>query len=146
MVLRWLGPKITVGVEPAPTTWTNDKGVPIEAEFVKMTDEGVVLRFAPDGREAAVPINRLSIDSIYQAVRLANPSAFSKPVPKAEVIPEGPVLPEFNMTVEDLLQNPYSESTSLEDYLEISRACRARVISSVHGIPFLPKCNRTWKI
>ena len=44
----------TAAIEPAPTTWTNDKGVVIEAEFVSMTDEGVVLRLSRDGREAAV--------------------------------------------------------------------------------------------
>lgn len=105
-------------IEPAPTTWTNDKGVPIEAEFVSMTDEGVVLRLTRDGREATVPLTKLSIESIYQAVRLANPQEFSKPVPKAVVKPKGPQLPELHLTIEDLLQNPYHNGTTIEQFFE----------------------------
>jgi hypothetical protein len=108
----------TVGIEPAPTTWTNDKGVPIEAEFVRMTDAGVVLKLTRDGREAAVPLTKLSIESIYQAVRLANPAEFSKPIPKAEVKVEGPELPELNLTVEELLQSPFKENSSIEQFFE----------------------------
>ncbi|MCA9181245.1 MAG: hypothetical protein KDA51_07320, partial [Planctomycetales bacterium] len=108
----------TAAIEPAPTTWTNDKGVVIEAEFVSMTDEGVVLRLSRDGREAAVPLTKLSIDSIYQAVRLSNPQEFSKPVPKALVKPEGPELPDLHLTIEDLLQNPYKNGTTIEQFFE----------------------------
>ncbi len=105
--------------EPAPTTWTNDKGVPIEAEFVRMTDAGVVLRLTRDGREAAVPLTKLSIESIYQAVRLENPQAFSKPVPKAVIKPLGPELPELQLTIDELLQNPFKDGTTIEQYFEL---------------------------
>lgn len=105
--------------EPAPTTWTNDKGVPIEAEFVRMTDAGVVLKLTRDGREAAVPLTRLSIESIYQAVRLENPQAFSKPVPKAVVKPQGPELPELQLTVADVLQDPFKDGTTIEEYFDL---------------------------
>lgn len=104
---------------PAPTTWTNDKGVPIEAEFVRMTDAGVVLRLSRDGREAAVPLTKLSIESIYQAVRLENPQAFSKPVPKAVVKPQGPKLPELQLTVDEVLQDPFKDGTTIEQYFEL---------------------------
>ncbi len=109
----------SAAAEPAPTTWTNDKGVPIEAEFVRMTDAGVVLRLTRDGREAAVPLTKLSIESIYQAVRLANPQAFSKPVPKAVTKPSGPELPELQLTVDELLQNPFKDGTTIEQYFEL---------------------------
>lgn len=108
----------TAAIEPAPTSWTNDKGVVIEAEFVSMTDDAVVLRLSRDGREAAVPLTKLSIESIYQAVRLANPQEFSKPVPKAVVKPEGPELPDLHLTIEDLLQNPYKDGTTIEQFFE----------------------------
>lgn len=104
---------------PAPTTWTNDKGVPIEAEFMRMTDTGVVLRLSRNGREAEVPLTKLSIESIYQAVRLANPQAFSKPVPKAVVKPQGPELPELQLTVDEVLQDPFKDGTTIEQYFEL---------------------------
>lgn len=109
------------GTQPAPppTTWTNDKGVPIEAEFVRMTDAGVVLRLSRDGREAAVPLTKLSIESIYQAVRLENPQAFSKPVPKAVVKPQGPKLPALQLTVDEVLQDPFKDGTTIEQYFEL---------------------------
>ena len=83
-----------------------------------MTDEGVVLRLSRDGREAAVPLTRLSIESIYQAVRLANPAEFSKPIPKAQVKPKGPELPDLHLTIEDVLQNPYKDGTTIEQFFE----------------------------
>lgn len=105
--------------EPAPTTWTSDKGVPVEAEFVRMTDAGVVLRLTRDGREATVPLTKLSIESIYHAVRLANPQAFSKPVPKAAIKPQGPELPELQLTVDEVLQDPFKAGTTIEQYFDL---------------------------
>jgi hypothetical protein len=106
--------------QPAPTTWTSNKGLAVEAEFVRMTDEAVVLKMKRDGKEATVPLASLSIDSIYQAVRLANPEAFSKPVPKAEVKPEVTIeLPELNLDVNELLKSPFANNTDIEKFLQI---------------------------
>ncbi len=123
--------------EPAPTTWTNDKGVPIEAEFVRMTDEGVVLRLVRDGREATVPLTKLSIESIYQATRLANPEEFTKPIPQAEVKPDVPELPELNFSLDEMLQSPYSDSTTIEQFFEIAQRLPAEgnYMSLWHGLP-----------
>ena len=123
--------------EPAPTTWTNDKGVPIEAEFVRMTDAGVVLKLTRDGREAAVPLTKLSIESIYQAVRLANPQGFSKPVPKAVIKPQGPELPELQLTVDEILQNPFKDGTTIEQYFELCERLprEGNFFSQWHALP-----------
>ena len=103
----------------APTVWTSSKGTEVEADFVRMTDQAVVLRLKRDGKETTVPLTALSIDSIYQAVRLAHPEGFSKPVPKAEVKPESSFeLPEVNLSVDELLKSPFTSSTSLEQYFQ----------------------------
>jgi hypothetical protein len=106
--------------QPAPTTWTSNKGLAVEAEFVRMTDEAVVLKMKRDGKEATVPLASLSIESIYQAVRLANPEAFSKPVPKAEVKPEITIeLPQLNLDVNELLKSPFASNTDIQRFLQI---------------------------
>jgi hypothetical protein len=85
-----------------------------------MTDEAVVLKMKRDGKEATVPLASLSIDSIYQAVRLANPEAFSKPVPKAEVKPKVTVeLPQLNLDVNELLRSPFASNTDIQKFLQI---------------------------
>lgn len=124
--------------QPAPTTWTSNKGVAVEAEFVRMTDDAVVLKMKRDGKEATVPLTSLSIDSIFQAVRLANPESFAKPVPKAEVKPQVTLeLPEFNLTVEDLLKNPFTSATSIEQFLQTLERLpkEGNFISGWHALP-----------
>ena len=103
-----------------------------------MTDDAVVLKIKRDGKEATVPLTSLSIDSIYQAVRLANPEAFAKPVPKAEVKPKFTLeLPEFNLTVEDLLKSPFTSPTSIEQFLQTLERLpkEGNFISGWHALP-----------
>ncbi len=55
-----------------------------------------------------------------QAVKLGNPAAFSKPVPKAEI--ETVVtfkLPELNLSMNEMLKSPFTTGTSIEQFLAI---------------------------
>lgn len=105
--------------ESSPTVWTNDKGNTLEAEFVRLTENAVVLK--RDGKEVSVPLKSLSIDSHYQAIKLANPEAFSKPVPKAEIKVEVPALelPKLEFTAEQILKSPFPQNASVDKFLEI---------------------------
>ncbi len=124
--------------QPAPTTWASNKGVEVEADFVRMTDDAVVLKLKRDGKETTVPLTALSINSIYQAVRLANPEGFSKPVPKAEIKPKVTFnLPELNLSVEELLKSPFLGNTSIEQFLQtVDRLPReGNFVSAWHAMP-----------
>lgn len=106
-----------------PSVWTNAEGRELQADFVRLTEEAVVLRLKSDGREVSIPLSTLSIDSHLQAVKLANPAAFSKPVPKAEEKQAATIdLPEINITAEEMLESPFPEETTLEQFLEIVKS------------------------
>ncbi len=122
LILLW-GATLQVAAqdEPPPSVWTNDKGVQLEADFVRMTEDAVVLKRKLDGKEISVPLALLSIDSHYQAVKLANPTAFSKPVPKAEVKPAEPELelPKLDLNLAQMLKSPFPQETKIDQFLEI---------------------------
>lgn len=104
-----------------PQKWTYKAGSEfreIDAEFVRLTETGVVLRSTANGREAELPLATLSIESHYQAVKLANPEAFSKPLVKApeelEVAP-----PPFELDASEMLKSPFPDDPSIEEFLGI---------------------------
>lgn len=109
----------TAAQTPAPTTWTSQTGVEVEADFVRMTDQAVVLKMRRDGSEATVPLTKLSIQSIYQAVRLAHPEEFAKPVPKAEVKPQVSIeLPQLDLNVDEMLKSPFTANTTIDQFFQ----------------------------
>ncbi len=116
-------PSVCAQVEPAPTTWTSAQGQAIEADFVRLTEDAVVLRLKKNGTEATVPLASLSIDSHFQAIKLGNPDAFSKPVPKAEVKPVAVAveLPKLNLSVDEILKSPFPANPKLEQFLDITK-------------------------
>lgn len=122
----------------APTVWTSYDGGEIEAEFVKLDGETVVLKLKTTGKEVPVPLSRLSLDSHYHAVRLGNPEAFNKPLVKAEVPAEvEPFVPKETLPVDDLLTSPYPKNPTIEQFLDISMSetSRGNLFVSWHGLP-----------
>lgn len=101
-----------------------------EAEFVRLTETGVVLRQPRSGKQTEVPLASLDLQSHFQAKKLGNPDAFNKPLVKA---PEKVELPdvEYVAPTEEDLKSPFTESTTLEEFLEIT----TRAINEGDGGP-----------
>ena len=97
--------------QPVKQKWTSSTGSVIDAEFVRLDEGSVVVK--KDGKEVAVPLAKLSIDSHLQALKLANPTAFSKPAPKATI--------GIEQTAEStklLTESPFTENQTIEQYLD----------------------------
>ena len=102
-----------------PNKWTSADGRELAAEFVRLAGDSVVLRLN-HGREVSVGLSSLSLDSHLQAVKLANPAAFSKPVPKAEIKQEVKVeIPELNLNVSDMLKSPFPSNPTIEQFFDV---------------------------
>lgn len=55
-------------VSPTPSSWTDTTGRTIQATFLRLEGESVIVRM--DGKEFTIPFTRLSPPSIEQAKRL----------------------------------------------------------------------------
>lgn len=92
--------------------WTGaaEKSPTIEAEFVRVDGDTLILK--KDGKEIPVPLSKLSLDSHLQALKLANPEAYAKPVPKAVI--------GLEATEESakLLEYPFPENPTVEQYFD----------------------------
>lgn len=99
-----------------PLQWSLVGGKPFPAEFVRVTENGVVLRQASSGRETEVPFSKLDIKSHFQAKKLASPESYNKPLVKAEVKPEGPKIELIRALPEDL-ESPFPEDPSIEQFM-----------------------------
>ncbi len=88
----------------------SEKSPVIDAEFVRIEDGNVVLK--KDGKEIPVPLSKLSLESHLQALKLAHPEAYAKPVPKA------PVGLELTDESKKLLEYPFPEDPSVEQFLD----------------------------
>jgi hypothetical protein len=105
--------------DSSPNKWTSSDGRELTADFVRLTEDSVVLRLS-DGREAKVGLSSLSLDSHLQAVKLANPAAFSKPLPKAEIKQEIKVeIPKLSLNVDEMLRSPFPSNPTIEQFLDI---------------------------
>jgi hypothetical protein len=82
----------------------------IEAEFVRLDEAAVVIK--KDGKEIAVPLAKLSLNSHLQALKLAKPEAYSKPAPK--IIVGLPPTAES----EKLLVSPFPANPTIEQFLD----------------------------
>ncbi|HBE70694.1 MAG TPA: hypothetical protein DDW52_21325 [Planctomycetaceae bacterium] len=107
-----------------------------EAEFVRLTETGVVLRQPRSGKQTEVPLASLDLQSHFQAKKLGNPDAFNKPLVKA---PEKIELPEVDYvppTAEDL-KSPFTASTTLEEFLDTLKTATSENDLGVfwHAIP-----------
>ncbi len=100
------------------TSWTSAAGKTIEADFVKLTDDGVVLKLSSDGREAEVPFASLSLESRLQAIQLGKAEEFSKPLVRANIVPPMEIPPLREMDVDAMLVSPFSESQSLQEFID----------------------------
>ena len=102
----------TAVAQPAKLKWTdNSEKTTIDAEFVRMADGAVVLK--KDGKEITVPLTKLSMASHLQALKLANPAAYSKAPPKAVV--------GIEQTAEStklLNESPFKEDQTVEEFMD----------------------------
>ncbi|MEM7561001.1 MAG: hypothetical protein AAF394_17895, partial [Planctomycetota bacterium] len=109
---------VAVAQEPDVTKWTNAQGATIEAEFVRMDEDGVVLKLKSNGQQATVPLSTLSLESHLMAVKLARPAEFSKPLVKAPIaeVVEAPdlVIPDYQAAS----VSPFNESQSLQQFID----------------------------
>lgn len=119
-----------------PLQWSLVGGKPFEAEFVRTTENGVVLRQPSSGRETEVPFSKLDIKSHFQAKKLASPESYNKPLVKAEVKPEGPKIELARALPEDL-ESPFPADPSIEQFLStVKRELEAGNIGVVwHAMP-----------
>jgi hypothetical protein len=101
-----------------PQTWTSAQGKTIEADFVRLTDDGVVLKLRSTGQEAEVPFASLNLESHLQAIRLAKPEEFSKPLVKAVVKPAIDIPPLRQIDLDAVMVSPFSESQSLQEFID----------------------------
>jgi hypothetical protein len=124
--------------EAVPNKWSNPQGAELEADFVRLEEDAVILR-SKDGRELTVPLTSLSIDSHLQAVKLAHPEGFDKPVPKAEVEAERPVseVPDLQLDVDQMLKSPFPNNPTVEQYLQVieSEAQAGNLFVQWHLLP-----------
>lgn len=103
--------------QDSPTTWTSSGGKSLEAEFVRLTEDGVILKLKSNGQQAEIAFSKLSLSSHLQAIKLGRPEEFSKPVPKAEIAPVIELPPMRIVDVDAVMQSPYSSSQSLTQFV-----------------------------
>ncbi|MCR9295363.1 MAG: hypothetical protein NXI32_21815, partial [bacterium] len=110
---------VALGQEESATTWTSAAGKSIEADFVRLTDDGVILKLRSNGKQAEVAFSSLSLESHLQAIKLGKPEEFSKPLVKAFVVPAIEIPPLRDINVDSILISPFSESQSLQDFVNV---------------------------
>lgn len=97
------------------TKWVSSNGSTVEAEFVRLTDDGVVLRVKATGKETEVARSLLSLESQLQALKLGKPEEFSKPLAKAESPSTSITLTTLDM--EQVANSPFDSNGSIEEFL-----------------------------
>lgn len=102
----------------SPTVWISAQGKKIEATFVRMNEDSVVLQLNSTGKEASVPLSSLSLESHLQALKLADPSAFSKPLVKADALPEAEPFEPTVISSSEMLVSPFGSNPSIESFLD----------------------------
>lgn len=98
------------------TIWKDATGREVEAEFVRLTDDGVVLRLKSNGREVETQLSKLSLESHLQAIKLARPEEWSKPLPKAYVPPKR-LEPSNEIDSDSLLESPFSGDETIDQFI-----------------------------
>ena len=91
--------------------WVSNAGTAIDAEFVRLDAGSVVVK--KDGKEIAVPLSKLSLESHLQALQLAKPDAYAKPAPKAIV-----GLEQTAESTKLLNESPFTADQTIEQCLD----------------------------
>ena len=104
--------------QEAVSSWTSSDGKVVEAEFVRLEDREVVLRLKSSGQEVKVPLSRLDINSHYNALRLADPEAFNKPLVKAPD-PTEPLEVQSTFAASDILESPFAANLTIDQFMGI---------------------------
>ncbi|GAB5402864.1 MAG: hypothetical protein Aurels2KO_10950 [Aureliella sp.] len=131
-----IAPACTAQDSDEPLQWSLVGGKPFAAEYVRTTDNGVVLRQPSTGRESEIPFSKLDIKSHFQAKKLGNPEAYNKPLVKAEVKPDIPEVEVATITPDDLA-SPYPTDPTIEQFLSTFKSeSDAQNFAAVwHAIP-----------
>ncbi len=122
----------------SPTQWVSSQGKAIEADFVRMDADTVTLRLKTTGKEASIPLPSLSLESHLQALKLADPEAFSKPLVQA---PVKPVMenfePSFTLSGVELLKSPFPVNATVEQFMDtfVAEVERGNFFVAWHALP-----------
>lgn len=122
----------------SPKQWLSSQGKAIEADFVRLDEETVTLRLKTTGKEVSVPLPSLSLESHLQALKLAAPEAFAKPLLQA---PIKPVIedfePSFTISGQELLKSPFTSNPTIEQFLDtfIAEVERGNAFVTWHALP-----------
>ena len=122
----------------SPTTWVSTQGKSIEAAFVRMSDDAVVLKLNSTGKEVNVPLSSLSLESHLQALKLADPAAFSKPLVNADQPPEiEPFVPSVTISGAEMLVSPFGTNPTIESFLDTfeKELDRGNAFVAWHSLP-----------
>jgi len=122
----------------SPTQWVSSQGKAIEADFVRMDADTVTLRLKTTGKEASIPIPSLSLESHLQALKLADPEAFAKPLLQAPVKPVVEDFePSFTLSGAELLKSPFPANATVEQFMDtfIAEVERGNVFVTWHALP-----------
>lgn len=99
------------------TTWKDATGREVEADFVRLTDDGVVLRLKSNGREVETKLSSLSLESHLQAIKLGKPEEWTKPLPKAYVPPKR-LEPTNEVDADSLLESPFTGDETIDQFID----------------------------
>ncbi len=128
----------SVNAQDEENKWEMLGGRSFQAEFVRATEDGVVLKSVDSGAEKEFKFSQLSIASHFKAVKLAKPKAFSKPLPKApvkEVVQ--PAAPEFTIDASEIAEYPFPDDPTIEQWIEVLEQANAdkNVMVEWHCLP-----------
>ena len=104
-------------------TWFAGGGTKkIQAEFLRLTDDGVVLKVQPSGNEVEVKLSALSLESQLQAIKLGKPHEWEKPLIKFVLEPEVDIPPLKAISLAQIQQTPFYPEMSLQEYVDATKA------------------------
>ncbi len=98
-----------------PLKWTSADGKEVQGQFVRIDDKSVVLKL-DSGKEIDVPLVKLSLESHLQALKLANPEAFSKELIKAAIRVEAAKIPD-SVPIASVVDSPFTAEASIDSFL-----------------------------
>ncbi|MBX3421289.1 MAG: hypothetical protein KF752_07000 [Pirellulaceae bacterium] len=120
--------------------WTSLDGKTVSGQFLRLDDKAVVLQLS-SGKQVTVKLSALSLESHLQALKLANPGAFSKELLRAPIEVQ-PQVPADLLSIEAILASSFSENPTIDAFLQATcnQWQRGNTFVNWHALP--PKIQR----